>query len=254
MRVRCLHGLGDTLQFMRFVPQLQAQARELHFLVQPVLLELLRGVPGLGKVSTAWTDDPPPADVELEVMELAYAVRATEQDVAPPVPGLAAQLASRRRPPGLPKRRPRVALFWSGSDYDTSRSPPPETLAPLLDITEVQFCSFQQGPAAAHPALAHGPIVTFSEHTQEIADLAAALLEMDLVISVDGMPAHLAATLGRPTWIMLKHDPTGAGCAAAAIHPGTRRRGCFASRHPATGRALQPRWSRRCAISSRAAG
>ena len=205
VRVRCLHGLGDTLQFMRFVPLLQAHARELHFLVQPMLLQLLSGAPGLGQVSTAWTDDPPPAEVELEIMELAYAVRATTNDVPPPYPHLAAQVATRRIAM-LPGRRPRVALFWSGSDYDMSRSPPLAVLAPLLEVAEVQFCSFQQGPAAADPMLDHWNIARLSGHTQEIADLAAALCAMDLVISVDGMPAHLAATLGRPTWIMLKHD------------------------------------------------
>lgn len=205
VRVRCLHGLGDTLQFMRFVPSLHAQARELHFLVQPVLLKLLSGAPGLGQVLTAWTEHPPPAEVELEVMELAYAVRATSRDVALPYPHLSAQVAARRTL-ALPERRPRIALFWSASDYDLSRSPPLESLEPLLCTGGVQFCSLQQGPAAHDPALDRWPVVRLSAHTQEIADLAAALLEMDLVISVDGMPAHLAATLGRPTWILLKHD------------------------------------------------
>src|SRR4051812_4645513 len=66
--VRCLHGLGDTLQFLRFVPLISKVAREVHLLVQPQLLELLRGAPGLGTVSNAWTDDPPPPyDVEIEV-------------------------------------------------------------------------------------------------------------------------------------------------------------------------------------------
>src|SRR5881392_2541501 len=84
VRVRCLHGLGDTLQFMRFVPQVAARAGHLDFLVQPPLLELLRNAPGLGEVSTAWTDDPPPCDVELEVMELAYAQRCRMANVPAP--------------------------------------------------------------------------------------------------------------------------------------------------------------------------
>src|SRR4051812_3985327 len=52
--VRCLHGLGDTLQFIRFVPSICRAAREVHLLVQPQLLTLLRGAPGLGAVSNAW--------------------------------------------------------------------------------------------------------------------------------------------------------------------------------------------------------
>lgn len=205
VRVTCLHGLGDTLQFMRFIPLLERTARELHFLVQPVLLDLLHEGPGLGRVSTAWTDDPPPAEVEIEVMELAYALRATPRTVPPPYPHLAAQLAG-RRPLALPTRRPRIGLFWSASDYDRGRSPPLEALAPVLSIPQIELCSFQQGPARDDPELQRWPIVRLCEQTGEIADAAQALLEMDLVVTVDAMLAHLAATLGRPTWILLKHD------------------------------------------------
>ena len=56
MLVRCEHGLGDTLQFMRFVPLLGAS--HVSFMVQPMLLHLLRDAPGLGDVRNYWTDDP----------------------------------------------------------------------------------------------------------------------------------------------------------------------------------------------------
>jgi hypothetical protein len=52
VRVRCEHGLGDTLQFLRFVPLVAAQARELHLMVQPPLVRLLHGAPGLGRCTT----------------------------------------------------------------------------------------------------------------------------------------------------------------------------------------------------------
>jgi hypothetical protein len=77
VRVRCNHGLGDTLQFIRFVPGVVAVAREVTVLVQPHLVALLAGDPRFGHVIDGWTDDPPPCDVEIEVMELAYACRAT---------------------------------------------------------------------------------------------------------------------------------------------------------------------------------
>lgn len=206
VRVRCLHGLGDTLQFMRFVPALAARAGHLDFLVQPPLVELLRGAPGLGEVSSGWTDDPPPCDVEIEVMELAYAFRCRIDTLPAPYPHLAAQVRG-RRPVRLAKDpRRRIALMWSVSDWGTSRSVPLRALAPLFDVPGLAFYSLQQGRAARDPDIERLGPAALSPQTEAIADAAAAMLEMDLVIAPDAMPVHLAATLGRPTWAMLQHQ------------------------------------------------
>jgi hypothetical protein len=203
--VRCLHGLGDTLQFMRFVPQVHARARKLHFLVQPALLDLLVDLPGLGAVSNAWTDEPPACDVEIEVMELAYALRCTLETVPPPYPlacnpGAAAPLQ-------LPDDgRIRVGMLWAASEWDTSRSVQLPHLADLFRTAGVAFYSLQQGSPAADAMVEQCGLVPLSHRTAAIADAAHAMMQMDLVISVDGMPAHLAATLGVPTWLMLKHE------------------------------------------------
>lgn len=206
VRVRCLHGLGDTLQFMRFVPLVAARARHLDFLVQPTLLQLLRDAPGLGAVSNGWTDDPPPCDVEIEVMELAYALRCRVDTLPAPYPHLAHQVRGREVPPLKQDERLRVGLLWSVSDWGTSRSVPLQALAPLLRVPGVAFYSLQQGQAARDPDVERLGLIALSPHTQEIADAAAAMLQMDLIITPDAMPAHLAGTLGRPTWVMLQHE------------------------------------------------
>jgi hypothetical protein len=203
--VRCEHGLGDTLQFMRFLPRLGA--RHVHFLVQPPLVGLLRGAPGLGEVRDYWTEDPlPPHDVDMEVMELAYALRVTAATLSPPYAHLAAQL-----PPCddlLPEDdgRLRVGLLWASSEWDLSRSVPLQALAPLFALPHVRFFSLQQGPAAEDPLLQRFCIDILSPRTRELTQAAAAMVRLDLVISIDAMPAHLAATLGRPTWVLLKND------------------------------------------------
>jgi len=203
--VRCLHGLGDTLQFMRFVPQVVAGARRVHFLVQPMLLGMLQGAPGLGDVSDAWTDDPPAHDVEIEVMELAYALRCQAGAIPPPYP-LLPHVQEREVPIDGRGSRMRVGLLWAASDWDPSRSVPLAALRPLLEVPGVQFFSLQQGPAAMEPNASRFGLKPLWERTSRIEDAAAAMRQMDLIICVDGMPAHLAATLGRPTWVMLKHE------------------------------------------------
>jgi hypothetical protein len=202
--VRCEHGLGDTLQFMRFLPQLAA--RQIHFLVQPPLVDLLRGAPGLGEVRNYWTDDPPPPhEVDMEVMELAYALRVTSARLPPPYPHLAGQVPDAEL---LPENDGclRVGLLWASSEWDTSRSVPLQALAPLFALPRVRFFSLQQGPAAGDPLLRDLSVDILSPRTRELPMAAAAMCELDLVISIDAMPAHLAATLGRPTWVLLKNN------------------------------------------------
>ena len=203
--VRCEHGLGDTLQFMRFVPLLGAA--HVSFMVQPMLLHLLRDAPGLGDVRNYWTDDPLPAhEVDIEVMELAYALRMTLPRLPPPYPHLREQLPRAHFPSLVPDGRLRVGLLWAASEWDPSRSLALSALAPLLAVGDVRFFSLQQGEAASDPLLQHLPIEVLSAQTGEIAQAAAAMCELDLVIGIDGMPAHLAGTLRRPTWLLLKHE------------------------------------------------
>jgi hypothetical protein len=203
--VRCEHGLGDTLQFMRFLPLLRAA--HLHFLVQPPLVDLLRGVPGLGEVRNYWTDDPLPAhDVDLEVMELAYALRMTPERLPPPSAHLRGH-AMQHEAWTLPEDgRLRVGLVWASSGWDTSRSVPLPELAPLFALDEVRFFSLQQGEPAQDPLLQQLHLEILSPRTAEVRAAAAAMCALDLVIAVDAMPAHLAGTLGVPTWLLLKHE------------------------------------------------
>lgn len=205
--IRCEHGLGDTLQFIRFVPAIARIAREVHLLVQPQLLSLLKGAPGLGHVHNAWTDEPAPAhDVEIEVMELAYALRADIGKVPPPYPHLRERVAGQGAV-ALPQDGGlRVGVLWAASDWDDTRSIPLAALEPLFAVQRARFFSLQQGKAASDPLLQRLPVVSLSNSTREIAAAAAAMLQLDLVITVDGMPAHLAGTLGRATWTLLKHE------------------------------------------------
>lgn len=206
--VRCEHGLGDSLQFIRFVPELAAIAREVHVMVQPALLGLFAGAPQLGTVHNGWTEwwPPPLHEVEVEVMELAYALRVTTRTLPPPYPHLRGRVAGKLGVE-LPRNGDlRVGLLWAASEWDASRSVPLELVAPLLRVPGARFFSLQQGDAGADQLVAPFGIEPLSRHTADVVAAAAALLELDLVITVDNMMAHLAGTLGRPTWVLLKHE------------------------------------------------
>src|SRR5690606_3219921 len=124
----------------------------------------------------------------------------------PPYPHLAGQLAQAPAPVLRRDGSLHAGLVWAASDWDDSRNIPLAMLEPLLRLPGVRLYSLQQGSAADDPALAGLNIERLSHRTREIPAAAAAMRELDLVISIDGMPAHLAATLGRPTWVLLKHE------------------------------------------------
>src|SRR5947209_4128878 len=88
--VRCYHGLGDTLQFVRFAKPLRRIAREVIVWVQPELLHLAAGARGVDRVLPLHDGKPDVEyDVDIEIMELAFALRAT-RELIEDVPYLAA--------------------------------------------------------------------------------------------------------------------------------------------------------------------
>jgi hypothetical protein len=105
----------------------------------------------------------------------------------------------------------RVGLAWSGDpsqDDDHHRSLAPGKLAPLLCVPGVHFVSLQVEPRGPlPPVLAAAGVSDFTAEITNFADSAALLAELDLVITVDTATAHLAGTLGRPTWTLLTVVP-----------------------------------------------
>lgn len=203
--VRCYHGLGDTLQFIRFVPRLAAIGSMVIVEAQAALHPLLRRVPGIDALCRL--DATLPAwDVAIESMELPHALRITLADLPGTVPYLAPPeiLPQPADPRGARAPRPRVGLVWGAGDWRRERSLPPALLLPLtrmpLDLVGLQIGSAREEAAAAGLLGAlHTPIPERST----IAETAALICSLDLVVTVDTMVAHLAGALGRPVWTLL---------------------------------------------------
>jgi len=205
--VHCNHGLGDTVQFVRFLPRIAQLAKEVILLAQPPLVPLLSGVPGFGEVRNGWavTDSLPVGAVPIEVMELGYGLRISPEQIpltVPYLPGADVHKKSQLRIEGLGQGRRHVGLFWESSSWDPTRSIPLKSWEPLGGIDDVKYYSLQPGevPVADAPF----PMELLGKSTGAILDAACALLQLDLLITVDAMIAHLAGALGRPVWLLLK--------------------------------------------------
>jgi ADP-heptose:LPS heptosyltransferase len=198
--VRCLHGFGDAIQFVRYVPLLRRQAASVTVQTHPRLVSLMRGVQGADKVIT-WEEAEPSWNQQIEVMELPGAFRTTVRSIPCAVPYLAVEPwrvdLSRKLLGG--KERPKVGLAWAAAAWDSSRSLPRDAVTALAQLNGFSFYSLQLGPEAAFCA----DEMIAARSTEEIADTAADICNLDLVISVDTMLAHLAGALGKPVWTLL---------------------------------------------------
>jgi len=185
--IRCYHGLGDTLQFARYLPRIRPFVASLTAEVQPQLLPLLASVPGPDRLIPFDPAHPAPAaDCDIEIMELAHALRLPPE--AGQVPLL--QVAPSPLPRGA------VGLRWVAGDWDPERSIHPHM---LRDITSLPCVSLQPGNT-------HLRVLNADGCTSDLGETAALIGGVDLVITVDTMVAHLAGALNKPVWVLLKYE------------------------------------------------
>lgn len=199
--VRCYHGLGDTVQLIRYAPRVRAVAKELTVWAHPALLPLLGGAPALHIDRLLPLHDGHPGidhDVDVEIMELPHVFRTTPATLPATVPYLPAEPVA-----VLPDRgRFAVGIVWRAGDWDERRSVPAPLLAPLAAVPGVTLHALQRGAVG----LAERPPGFRPAGSDRIEEAAAVMRALDLIISVDSLPAHLAGALGVPVWTLLHAD------------------------------------------------
>jgi len=201
-------GLGDTIQFVRYVPQLAARGASVVLEVQQELVRLLSGLNGVATL-VGRRQPLPPYDFHCPLMSLPLACATTLQTIPANIPYVlpaAAEIAAWQ--PRLPRRRPRVGLVWSGErshNNDLNRSIRLATLMPLLDASEVTFVSLQHEVRAQDAVLldSRADVLPIGSQFKDFADTAAALACLDAIISVDTAVAHLAGAMGKPLFLLL---------------------------------------------------
>jgi hypothetical protein len=208
--LRSLHGYGDAIQFLRYVPWIRARAAELTVEVAPALAPLVRYIAGVERVATWSTpaEQLPVWDVQVEVMELPYLFRSTLGALPVEVPYLEipAPLITNAAEMMRDGKSIRVGVAWSGGDWDPARSLPFEALSPLLEMKEISLWSLQGGPdrIALREMAKQVGMQDVEVCGSGLLALAAAVANMDLVVSVDTMAAHMAGAMGKPVCLLLQ--------------------------------------------------
>ena len=225
-------GLGDTLQFIRYVPLVKQSGGTVVVECQPALVRLLSTMPGIDRL-IAYGSPLPDFDVRAPLLSLPGIIHTTLANVPANVPYLTAEFAlvehwrqelAMECSPHAPREDGRhaerddhtVGIAWQGSAtyrYDRQRSIPLAFFSKLAEVPGIQLISLQKGPGAEQLA-ALGERLRIVDLGRQLddksgafMDTAAVMKNLDLVITSDTVVAHLAGALGVPVWVALAITP-----------------------------------------------
>jgi tetratricopeptide (TPR) repeat protein len=205
-------GLGDIILFARYLHLVMRKSRHVVVAANPSTVRLLSTIEGLEVVSIR--EVPLPYfDVQCPLMSLPRIFATTLDSIPATVPYLwpskQEQARWRKRTNGT---APRVGIVWAGNPAtvrDRFRSPGLTSVAPLFSVPGVDFIVLQVGDGRealnANTLPAH--VLDLGVEIEDLADTAAIMSGLDLMISSCTAPLHLAAALGVPTWAMIPFAP-----------------------------------------------
>jgi tetratricopeptide (TPR) repeat protein len=207
-------GIGDALQFCRYLPHIKACGGYVVFEVRESLYSLFRSFRGVDELTPLSADRPYEGDVDwhLPLGDCPLIFQTRPETIPDQIPYVAADpvkvAAWRKR---LPPGGPYVGLVWSGNDTYRERACNLDAMAAFADLKGVSWIGLQKGPAAAMADPHHRPagleVDNWGEQFQDFSDTAAAVANLDLVISIDTSVAHLAGAMGKPVWTILPAVP-----------------------------------------------
>ena len=208
-------GLGDTLHFVRYLPMVKARGGTVILEVRKPLCRLLQGFPGVDELVEASLDNKPATkfDYHVSLMDLPKIFATTLETIPAEVPYIRIcpmKVEYWRKKLAGPDFK--VGIVWAGSpthEKDRYRSCTLKCFAPLTKIKGVQLYGLQKGDAAAQmDELAKTmPVINISKEFEDFADTAAAIENLDIVLSVDTAVLHLAGAMGKPAWALLAFSP-----------------------------------------------
>jgi len=206
-------GLGDTLQFVRYVSLVKQRGATVVVTCPEPLVRILATCVGIDRLVVSGTELPP-CDVQAPLLSLPGLFRTSPARIPAAVPYLSTEIAlvEHWRRELAPIGGFKVGIAWQGSSThkdDRFRSIPLAQLEPLAGLPSVQLLSLQKGRGSEQlfPLAERLAIPDLGNRLEDFAETAAVLANLDLVITVDTSVAHLAGALGVPVWVALPFLP-----------------------------------------------
>ena len=210
-------GLGDIIQFARFMPQLLAGGATVSFLLPEKLHRLMRALPESIRLLAA-VPAAESFDFQCPVMSLPARLGTEIASIPVPVPLSVDSAHVVRWKERLGEGGFRVGIVWQGAQWHggaaiVDRAIPLGTFYPLSQIPNVRLISLQKGDGLEQLSKLPASMTVetlgdgFDSGADAFADTVAVMEHLDLVITCDTSIAHVAGSRGRPLWIALKYVP-----------------------------------------------
>ena len=207
-------GLGDAIQFCRYIPKLEALGAKVILKVQESLSKILSTLKGQFQIIT---DEKlvPACDYQCPLLSLPLAFKTTIETIPAGTYLCVDPIKQQQWKERLGvKIKPRIGIVWSGSKefkHDRKRSIPFDTFSTLLSSELAEgfdfYCLQKEICPEDKHSLSQFSVTTHMTDLHNFSETAALISEMDLVISVDTAVVHLAGALGQPVWVLLPYDP-----------------------------------------------
>jgi tetratricopeptide (TPR) repeat protein len=216
--IRAEQGLGDVIQFMRFLPGVKSRVGTVFFECQPALFRLLQNIKGIDRLFQRNSELSPPDvgyDLDVPLLSLPSIFQLTPESIPADIPYLSPDPDlvtewGNRLPASDGKMR--IGIVWAGykgHKGNTKRSTRLAMFSALGNLAKIHFFSLQIGEASVEaenlpPVMG---LIDLTASIHDFADTAAIISHLDLVISVDTAVAHLAGAMGKPVWTLLPFAP-----------------------------------------------
>jgi len=216
-------GLGDSIQFCRYVPKLSELGAHVTIATHPQLIDLFKTLSGGVKLTLLSDIQPPNYDAQISMMSLPFLFSQVGLNDIPNGPYLKScpnkSLDWKSR---IQEEKLKVGLVWNAGwradqpelfALNERRNIPLSLISKLQNIPGVQFFSLQKGDPAESELLREkekiwpkSNLSIFTNELHSFEDTAALVENLDLIISADTSTAHLAGALGKPAWILNRFD------------------------------------------------
>lgn len=208
-------GMGDAIQFVRYVPLIQANQEKVILEIPAQLMRLMKGLKGAPEDVYRYGDDLPWFDRQIPTMSLPVAFGTTLETVPANTPYIEAESAEvsrwKERISSFSNSDFRIGIVWAGNALhhkDAYRSTQFNNFLKLAGIPGVQLYSLQKGEEQKQllESAEAGKVINLMDEIDDFAETLGLMSNLDLIITVDTSIAHLAGAAALPVWILLAHD------------------------------------------------
>ncbi len=208
-------GFGDTIQFVRFLPEIQKRVGTLIFECQPSLFSLLKNISGFDEIveMKKLLEPVKTYDYYLPITSIGKILKINEQSFVWNKSYISANINAESNWSHYFKQitEKKIGITWrSNSNYkeDGKRAIPLENLECLFSISGIEYFSLQMEPTADEiEILRRNEIKDLSEDIKNFKDTAEIIEQLDLIISTDTAVPHLAGAMDKQVWLLLSNQP-----------------------------------------------